>query len=71
VVVAALEARTQFFGLASVLVFHCPSSGARQTGKSTEVTFAISGKLSACVISPAVEDDSDSDYLHIVMPLRT
>jgi DNA polymerase-3 subunit beta len=38
--------------------------------KSPMVTFAISGKLSACVLSPAGPDVSD-DYLHIVMPLRT
>jgi DNA polymerase-3 subunit beta len=38
--------------------------------KSPEVTFAISGKLNACVISPAGEDAQD-DYIHIVMPLRT
>lgn len=38
--------------------------------RSPMVTFAVSGKLSACVISPAGEDASD-DYLHIVMPLRT
>ena len=38
--------------------------------KSPEVTVAISGKLSPCVISPAGEDATD-DYIHIVMPLRT
>ncbi len=38
--------------------------------KSPRVTFAISGKLSACVISPAGDGASD-DYMHIVMPLRT
>jgi len=38
--------------------------------KSPMVTFAISGKLSACVISPAGEGATD-DYIHIVMPLRT
>jgi DNA polymerase-3 subunit beta len=38
--------------------------------KSPEVTFAISGKLSPCVLSPAGEDAGD-DYIHIVMPLRT
>jgi DNA polymerase-3 subunit beta len=38
--------------------------------KTPQVTFAISGKLSACVISPTGEDVVD-DYLHIVMPLRT
>ncbi len=38
--------------------------------KSPEVTFAISGKLSACVLSPAGEG-TDDDYIHIVMPLRT
>ena len=37
---------------------------------SPMVTFAVSGKLSACVISPAGEDAPD-DYIHIVMPLRT
>ena len=38
--------------------------------KSPMVTFAISGKLNPCVISPAGEDAGD-DYVHIVMPLRT
>lgn len=38
--------------------------------KSPEVTFAISGKLSACVLSPA-GDGAEDDYIHIVMPLRT
>jgi DNA polymerase-3 subunit beta len=38
--------------------------------KSPSVTFAISGKLNPCVISPAGEDATD-DYIHIVMPLRT
>jgi DNA polymerase-3 subunit beta len=38
--------------------------------KSPMVTFAISGKLSACVLSPAGEDVAE-DYIHIVMPLRT
>jgi len=38
--------------------------------KSPEVTVAISGKLSPCVISPAGEGATD-DYVHIVMPLRT
>jgi len=38
--------------------------------KSPQVTFAISGKLSACVLSPAGEDIVD-DYVHIIMPLRT
>jgi DNA polymerase III subunit beta len=38
--------------------------------KSERVTFATSGKLSACVLSPAGEGATD-DYLHIVMPLRT
>jgi DNA polymerase-3 subunit beta len=38
--------------------------------KSPQVTFAISGKLSACVLSPAGEDVPE-DYIHIVMPLRT
>jgi DNA polymerase-3 subunit beta len=38
--------------------------------KSPQVTVAISGKLSPCVISPASED-GESDYIHIVMPLRT
>jgi len=38
--------------------------------KAPAVTFAISGKLNPCVISPANEDGSE-DYLHIVMPLRT
>lgn len=38
--------------------------------KSPVVTFAISGKLNPCVLSPAGEDATD-DYIHIVMPLRT
>lgn len=38
--------------------------------KSPEVTFAISGKLNACVLSPSGENATD-DYIHIVMPLRT
>ncbi len=38
--------------------------------KSPQVTFAISGKLNPCVLSPA-GDDAGDDYLHIVMPLRT
>jgi DNA polymerase III sliding clamp (beta) subunit (PCNA family) len=38
--------------------------------KTPEVTFATSGKLSACLISPAGDDVPD-DYVHIVMPLRT
>ena len=38
--------------------------------KTPVVTFAISGKLNACVISPTGKDVQD-DYIHIVMPLRT
>jgi DNA polymerase-3 subunit beta len=38
--------------------------------KSPQVTFAISGKLSACVLSPTGPDVPE-DYIHIVMPLRT
>lgn len=38
--------------------------------KTPRVTFATSGKLSACVLSPAGEDAPD-DYFHVVMPLRT
>ena len=38
--------------------------------KATKVTFAITGKLSACVISPAGKN-AEEGYLHIVMPLRT
>jgi DNA polymerase-3 subunit beta len=38
--------------------------------KSPQVTFAISGKLSACVLSPAGPNVPE-DYIHIVMPLRT
>jgi DNA polymerase-3 subunit beta len=38
--------------------------------KSSRVTFAISGKLNPCILTPAGKDASD-DYLHIVMPLRT
>ncbi len=37
--------------------------------KYPRVTFAMSGKQNACVISPA--DDESADYIHIVMPLRT
>lgn len=39
--------------------------------KSAQVTFAISGKLNPCVLSPAGEGAGDDDYIHIVMPLRT
>ncbi len=38
--------------------------------KSAQVTFAISGKLNACVLSPA-GDEANDDYMHLVMPLRT
>jgi DNA polymerase-3 subunit beta len=38
--------------------------------KSPEVTFAITGKLSACILSPAGDAATD-DYMHIIMPLRT
>ncbi len=38
--------------------------------KSPRVTFAISGKLNPCVLSPAGDEAAD-DYIHIVMPLRT
>jgi DNA polymerase III subunit beta len=38
--------------------------------KAPRVTFSTSGKLSACVLTPAGDDAMD-DYLHIVMPLRT
>ncbi len=38
--------------------------------KSPKVNFAMSGKLTACVISPSGTEDDD-DYIHIVMPLRT
>ncbi len=38
--------------------------------KSPRVTFAISGKVNPCVLSPAGDEASD-DYIHIVMPLRT
>jgi DNA polymerase III subunit beta len=38
--------------------------------KSPRVNFAMSGKLTACVLSPAGTEDDD-DYIHIVMPLRT
>ncbi len=38
--------------------------------KSPMVTFATSGKLNACVISPC-GDGVEDDYIHIVMPLRT
>jgi DNA polymerase III subunit beta len=39
--------------------------------KTPRVTFAISGKLNPCVLSPADVDDDAVDYIHIVMPLRT
>jgi DNA polymerase-3 subunit beta len=41
--------------------------------KSPAVTFAVSGKLSACVLSPFDPKDEavEADYLHIIMPLRT
>jgi DNA polymerase-3 subunit beta len=42
--------------------------------KTAGVTLAISGKLSACVISPIDPDDTSgegADYIHIIMPLRT
>lgn len=38
--------------------------------KSDKVNFAITGKLSACVISPAGRG-AEEGYIHIVMPLRT
>ena len=38
--------------------------------KSPRVSFAISGKLNPCILSPA-GDAAEDDYLHIVMPLRT
>jgi len=38
--------------------------------KAPSVNFAISGKLNACVLSPA-GGSADDDYIHIVMPLRT
>jgi DNA polymerase-3 subunit beta len=41
------------------------------TIKTPRVTFAMSGKLSACVLSPIGEDGDNDDYIHIVMPLRT
>lgn len=37
--------------------------------KTKQVQFTISGKLSACVVRPAGE--GATDYLHIIMPLRT
>lgn len=39
--------------------------------KTKKVRFLMNDKLSACVLLPIVDDDEESDYLHIVMPLRT
>lgn len=38
---------------------------------TSRVTFALSGKLSACVLRPAGVSEAEDTYLHIVMPLRT
>jgi DNA polymerase-3 subunit beta len=38
--------------------------------RTEEVELSVSGKLSACVLKPVSEKKS-SDYLHIIMPLRT
>jgi DNA polymerase-3 subunit beta len=38
--------------------------------KAPRVNFSMSGKLTACVLSPSGTAD-DEDYIHIVMPLRT
>jgi DNA polymerase III subunit beta len=38
--------------------------------RSPKVSFAISGKLNPCVIKPLGKDEP-SEYLHIIMPLRT
>lgn len=38
--------------------------------KSPRVTFAISGKINPCVLTPAGKGVAE-DYVHIVMPLRT
>ena len=41
--------------------------------KSPAVTFGVSGKLSACVLSPfdPKDEEAEPDYIHIIMPLRT
>jgi DNA polymerase-3 subunit beta len=41
--------------------------------KSPMVTVAIRDKLSACVISPCVDegDEDSEDYIHLIMPLRS
>lgn len=36
---------------------------------SKTVNFSISGKLNPCVLQPS--DDTEAEYLHIIMPLRT
>ncbi|MFI5240308.1 MAG: DNA polymerase III subunit beta [Candidatus Saccharimonadia bacterium] len=38
--------------------------------KSEEIEFALSGKLTACVIRP-IGEKVKPDYLHLIMPLRT
>ncbi len=37
---------------------------------SKEISFGISGKLSACILKPAGKG-ADDDYIHLIMPLRT
>lgn len=42
--------------------------------KAPALTFGISGKLSACVVTPfdpKAPEDTEPDYIHIIMPLRT
>lgn len=39
--------------------------------KASQVEFAISGKLSACMLRPLDDKGKPTDYLHIIMPLRT
>lgn len=39
--------------------------------KTAEVEFSTSGKLSACAIRPLDDKGNPTDYLHIIMPLRT
>ena len=45
-------------------------SDALSVMKSPEISFGISGKLSACIIRPAGKT-ADDGYLHLIMPLRT
>jgi len=45
-------------------------SDALSVMRSTEISFGISGKLSACILRPSGKG-ADDDYLHLIMPLRT